>query len=136
MINQDDIYKFVGFSIIVLIAVLFFLKCLNFQSKIIEGYVSSPSRTPTEVSETVKNNSSKSQDTLLVSKYRSNYEDIIIDLESHISSTMISQIVNNADAISSNPTSETSKNSISYINNLNNFINSLETAMTKLDKKT
>jgi hypothetical protein len=70
---------------------------------------------------------------LLIEKYRSTYDDTIIELEENISATILSGILTNAETISADPTSDKSQKFITATNNLKAFKDTLNDAMKYLD---
>ena len=88
-----------------------------------------------KIADAVKSNTHTIEDNLLISKYRTDYEQTIIDLESNISYALLSSVINNAETISANPTSSASQTKISNINNLKTFRSTLNEAMKFLDSR-
>ena len=88
-----------------------------------------------KIADAVKSNTHTIEDNLLISKYRTDYEQTIIDLESNISYALLSSVINNAETISANPTSSESQTKISNINNLKTFRSTLNEAMKFLDSR-
>ena len=133
MISQDDLYRIVGLAVVVIFVMSIATKAFAYQTKIIEGMTSS-STDKDKLSSTVSSNNDKIADTLLVSKYRSDYEDTIINLEKGISNALLSEVVNNADTISADPTSNASMKAINNMNALKDFRETLNQSMIILDK--
>lgn len=133
MISQDDLYRIVGLAVVLIFVISIAVKAFSYQTKILEGMTNS-SIDKDKVSSSVTSNNDKIADTLLVSKYRSEYEDTIINLEKGVSTALLSEVIHNADNISSDPTSKKSVTAIENINNLKNFRETLNQAMIILDK--
>jgi len=133
MISQDDLYRIVGLAVVLIFVISIAVKAFSYQTKILEGMTIS-SIDKDKVSSSVTSNNDKIADTLLVSKYRSEYEDTIINLEKGVSTALLSEVIHNADNISSDPTSKKSITAIENINNLKNFRETLNQAMIILDK--
>jgi hypothetical protein len=133
MISQDDLYRIVGLAVVLIFVISIAVKAFSYQTKILEGMTIS-SIDKDKVSSSVTSNNDKIADTLLVSKYRSEYEDTIINLEKGVSTALLSEVIHNADNISSDPTSKKSVTAIENINNLKNFRETLNQAMIILDK--
>jgi hypothetical protein len=133
MISQDDLYRIVGLAVVLIFVISIAVKAFAYQTKILEGMTIS-SIDKDKVSSSVTSNNDKIADTLLVSKYRSEYEDTIINLEKGVSTALLSEVIHNADNISSDPTSKKSVTAIENINNLKNFRETLNQAMIILDK--
>lgn len=137
MIPENDIYRFVGLAVVILLVVHFGIKMFRFQTKIVEGMVGGDSDdTPTEkVAEAVKNENNKLEDMMHIDKYRSSYEDIITELEQNCSEWILMGVGLNAAKIAVNPFTEENQKIINYLNGLAEFRKTLNTAMIVLDKK-
>ena len=133
MIESDDLYRIVGLAFIILIVVAVGTKMLKYQAKIVEGMTSS-STDKDKIASAVSSNSDKISDTLLPSKYRSSYEDTIINLEKAVGLALVSEVVNNAETISADPTTDAAQKAMTNINTMETFRASLNQAMVILDK--
>ena len=105
----------------------------SYQAKVIEGMTNSSTDKDT-ISSAVSSNTDKLSDTLLASKYRSNYEDTIINLEKAVSVGILSEVINNAETISSDPASSKARTAMSSINTMLTFRETLNQSMIILDK--
>ena len=138
----DDLFKIVGILIIGFVILYIVIKMFKLQATVIEG-LTNPDTTATPTSTSgeagtaasyaagIKARVVKLQDELLVSKYRKDYEGVIINLDDYIGYLMIQQTLNmklDGDV----------KTQIENINNLNILKNSkeaLNATMTFLDKQ-
>ena len=138
----DDLFKIVGILIIGFVILYIVIKMFKLQATVIEG-LTNPDTTATPISTSgeagtaasyaagIKARMVKLQDELLVSKYRKDYEGVIINLDDYIGYLMIQQTLNmklDGDV----------KTQIENINNLNILKNSkeaLNATMTFLDKQ-
>lgn len=130
---MDSRIKYAGLIVIAYLFIRFLIKMCSYQTRVIETMTASTMDKPT-IATSVSANTDKLNDTLLISKYRSNYEDTIIQLEKAISIAILSEVVNNAVTISSDPISSNSLKAIANINQLKNFRESLNQSMIILDK--
>jgi hypothetical protein len=133
MIEADDLYKIVGLIVVIIFVVSIGAKMFSYQAKVIEGMTNSSTDKDT-ISSAVSSNTDKLSDTLLASKYRSNYEDTIINLEKAVSVGILSEVINNAETISSDPASSKALTAMSSINTMRTFIETLNQSMIILDK--
>ena len=133
MISQDDLYRIVGLAVVLIFVISIATKAFAYQTKIMEGMTTS-STDKDKISSTVSSNNDKISDSLLVSKYRTDYEDTIINLEKGVSNALLSEVINNADTISADPTSKDSTTAIATMNGLKNFRETLNQTMIILDK--
>lgn len=134
MITQDTLFKIIGGAIVILLLIGIFSRTSAYQKQVVEGMTSSPETDKSKLGTTVTSNSDKISDSLLISKYRSNYEDAIIGLEKAVSLALVSEVVNNSETISADPISDDSMKAIANINALKTFRESLNTSMVILDK--
>lgn len=132
--STDEICKYLGLALVVVIALYVLLRSMRFQANIIESMVSGGTDKD-KVADAVKSNTHAIDDQLLVSKYRSSYENTIIDLEANISSALVQAVVTNAEAISKSPADPQVQTVITGINNLKTFLDTLNSTMVILDKK-
>ena len=133
MFEQESFYKYIGLIAVIFIGLYIGQKVIKYQSKVVETLTSS-SGDPSGVTSSVTSNTDKISDTLLISKYRTNYEDTIIGLEKAVGLGLLSEVVNNAATISADPTSSSSLSAIKNINELKSFRESLNQSMIILDK--
>lgn len=133
MIEADDLYKIVGLIVVIIFVVSIGAKMFSYQAKVIEGMTNSSTDKDT-ISSSVSSNTDKLSDTLLASKYRSNYEDTIINLEKAVSVGILSEVINNAETISSDPASSKALTAMSSINTMQTFRETLNQSMMILDK--
>jgi len=133
MIEADDLYKIVGLIVVIIFVVSIGAKMFSYQAKVLEGMTNSSTDKDT-ISSAVSSNTDKLSDTLLVSKYRSNYEDTIINLEKAVSIGILSEVINNAETISSDPASSKARTAMSSINTMLTFRETLNQSMIILDK--
>jgi hypothetical protein len=101
-------------------------------NKNVEGF--NPNTNRKGIPALIDTNTTKLIDTLLVNKYRTTYEDTLINLHNQMGLAILNEVVNNADVISKNPTSTKSLKLISQINELEKFKSTLNETMEVLDK--
>tara|TARA_B100002019_G_C21240681_1_gene585385 strand:+ start:1153 stop:1560 length:408 start_codon:yes stop_codon:yes gene_type:complete len=133
MINQDDLYRLIGMAFLLVIAVAIAMKALSYQRKIIEG-MSSTDTSPSNIPSKISSDADQIDTKLAVHKNRTNYEDTIVQLEKVVSMTLLSEVINTAEIVGSDPTTSDAQASISTVNNLQNFRKTLNEAMIILDK--
>jgi hypothetical protein len=130
---MNEWYKFVGLAIVLYVILCLILKSYSYQKKVVEN-MTSTSTSKDSISGVVSSNSDVIGDALLISKYRSDYEDTIINLEKAVGLGLLSEVINNAETISKDPVSTDSITAINNINSLRTFRESLNTSMIILDK--
>ena len=141
--KQDEFFKIVGILIVCFFIIYMVVKMFQLQTKVIEGLTnadgaistSTPSSgeagTATSYAAAIKAQVVKLQDELLVSKYRKDYESVIINLDDYIGYLMIKQTLN----MNLNGDTKTNLDAINALNILKNSKESLNSTMTFLDKQ-
>ena len=146
--NQDSIYRYLGLMTISLFVIFIVFKSMSFQAKIVEGLTSdrrkksssSSSSSTSSAQETdiehtadaIKSATNQTEDSLNITKYRKNYEDILIELESFVDTAMFEAIVSNSSVVTAGDAA--SLQIIANVNAYSAYKASLNEAMTFLDK--
>jgi hypothetical protein len=137
--ESDDIYKYIGFFVLVFFLIYIVLRTMKFHFKIVNGFRNTmegfTSTDKDKVSDAIKSNTNKVSDSLLITKYLKAYEDTILELDTNINVYILSQVLQNAESISADPGSDASQKIITKINNTKMFIDSLNHSIKVLDKK-
>jgi len=126
-------YKFIGLAILCIVLLFVSIKIYTYQKKVVEN-MTSTSTSKDNIKGVVSNNADVISDSLLINKYRSDYEETIIHLEKAVSMGLLSEVVNQAETISKDPVSSKSITAINNINSLKIFRDSLNTSMLILNK--
>jgi len=129
--ESEDIYKYVGFTIIVICLIYIGIKTLKFQYATVEGMTTDKDKVP----EAIKSNTTMIEDSLLIDKYTKAYEDTIIDLDANMDINILSTILQSAEKLAASPFSEENQKLIIALNNLKSFKDTLNHAIKVLDKK-
>ncbi len=156
-LNENDIFYYIGFVFVIIFTIYIIMLLANTQMKVVEGLVGSSNTQQTTQSftdlmakgdiENMTIATQKMNDTLLLTKYRSDYEDIIIKLEELIDQNLLYttlQVVTNIDKttglIKIKEPSSTNKEGISVtdlqlINELYKYKKNLNETMNYIDGK-
>jgi hypothetical protein len=150
---EENIYRYLGLGVVILVALYILIKTLTFQGKIIEGLTNSTEATsdPTSSAEisllntvtskstegiTAQNN--KLQDILALDKYRTDYENLIIALEDYVNVMMFAKVVGIGAKVSTLSNGQPVTNGIiedmEKANKLKEFISTLNASMSYIDK--
>ena len=151
---EENIYRYLGLGVVILVALYILIKTLTFQGKIIEGLTNSTTETtsePTTSAEisllntvtskstegiTAQNN--KLQDILALDKYRTDYENIIIALDDYANVMMFAKVVGIGAKVSTLSNGQPVTNGIieemEKANKLKDFISTLNASMLYIDK--
>jgi hypothetical protein len=141
MMDNDNLYKYIGMIILAIFIIYIILRTLNFQATLIEGLTTADSTTndtsktdKDKIPDMINANTTIIEDGLLIDKYKKTYEDIIINLENNVNYFMLGGIMKNSETISKNPMSADSQKIINNLNNLKIFKDTLNDSMNFLDK--
>ena len=116
----------IGIFIIVIIYVVYAF--FKFQRSIIEGMQSGTGSNSEVYAEDIKSKTMKLQDSLLISKYKKDYEDIIINMEEYLNLTLVKELLN------IKLDSKNMNESLQNINTITNSKNNLNDIMQFIDK--
>ena len=141
----EDLFKIIGFIVFGMILIYYTVKCLHLQKSMIEGLTNAeaPDTTASPSSNGEAGNAAnyaaaikakvvQLQDELLISKYRKEYESVIINMDDYVSMLMIKLTLN------MKVNDNNSKANIEILNNLNTLKNakdSLNVTMKYLDSQ-
>ena len=135
MVDENELYKVVGMAFVILVAVAIGMRLIGYQKRLIEGMATSSDTDKDKVSAAVKSSSEKIADSILISKYRSAYEDTIVDLEQAVSLGLIRAVTANAETIANDPSSAEALKAMTDINAMQQFRSTLNETMIALDKQ-
>jgi hypothetical protein len=80
--DTNNIYMTVGLFVIILFVIWLFTKLMNLQNNVIEGLSNNKNNDdPVEIVNQLNNKIRTYKDSLLITKYKTNYEDMIIAVE-------------------------------------------------------
>jgi hypothetical protein len=128
---SKTIYNSIVGAIAICIIVYYISRLNLFKRKTFEPMTSATDKD--KISSAVHGNSDRLSDALLITKYRSNYEDVILSLEKSIGLSIVNEVINNAEIISKDAISPDSIKAIANINQLVSFRESLNQTMNIID---
>ena len=141
--TSEEIYKYAGFFFIILIVIYLIIKIMKVQFNIMEGFgikslksleskknlMSSSSSTDlSKASETITENANTLAATLDTTK-KQMYEDILSSLDQSLDINLLTTILNSAEDISADPTSESSQTIMTNMNNIVSFQSAVAVAV-------
>lgn len=121
-----------GIGIGILIVLVVFITMLNYNTKK-ESFKAGENRN--DIPKKIKNIRNELDDKLMVSKYRKSYENSLIELDDVITTSILSEVCENAESISNKPLGSKSLDKIRNLNDLKLFKDSIDIAMKTLDRK-
>ena len=144
---QDEFFKIIGIIIVSFFVIYMTIKMFQLQTNIVEGLTNNTDMTTPTNSNTfsssgeagtsasyasgIKSQVVKMQDELLISKYRKEYENVLINLDDYVGYLMIKQTLN----LKINDDVKTNIEKMNNLNILKNAKDSLNTTMAFLDKQ-
>jgi hypothetical protein len=142
---QSEFFKIIGIIIVGFFIIYMIIKMFKLQKGIVEGLTNQDSNTDnsnlsstsgeagssSSYSASIKALSVKLQDELLISKYRRDYENTIVNLDDLIGYMMIKQVLN----LKLSTDNQSSINSLNNLNTLKQAKESLNTTMKFLDNQ-
>lgn len=149
-INQDNIYKYLGLAVASILTIYIGVKSLSFQVKMIEGMTNQTDQSKSgdfvllenmanSSAENVKKQNDKLSDIISVSKYRKDYENLLIALEEYSNIMIFSKIVSIGKQVSDNGIGKDVTpqiiNDMTIANNIKSFVDTLNTSMKFIDRK-
>jgi len=137
---DQDLFKLIGILLFSFFLVYLVVKLFNLQANVIEGLTNPTSTTSTSgeagtasnYADTIKSQTVLLQDSLLISKYRKDYENVILNMEDYLHMLLLKQIVN----ININGTSKEIADGLNTINIIKNAKDALDDTMKFVDKQT
>jgi len=136
---DQDLFKLIGILLFSFFLVYLVVKLFNLQANVIEGLTNPTSTTSTSgeagtasnYADTIKSQTVLLQDSLLISKYRKDYENVILNMEDYLHMLLLKQIVN----ININGTSKEIADGLNTINIIKNAKDALDDTMKFVDKQ-
>lgn len=140
--NGEDILKLIGFLVVAMFVIHYFISCVHVQTSVIEGLTNPDTTTSTtsttsnssdgvamnaaNYAATIKAKTVQLQDELLISKYRKDYEAAIINMDDYINMLMLKQVL----SVSSNGSPNAAFQTLTMLKNSKDTLN---TTMKFLD---
>jgi hypothetical protein len=134
---KEDALKVVGIVVIIGFLVFLAIKSLNIHMQVVEGLTnpdagnSGVASSSDDYAKALQDQAQKLQDTLLISKYRTQYENTIIHMEEYISLLMLKCVLNMNDGKNEDVNMEL----VAKLNSLYNAKTALNDTMKFVDKK-
>jgi hypothetical protein len=137
---NDELFKLIGITIVAAFIIYMVIKMFQLQVKVVEGLANQvdsatgttgEAGTSTTYAASIKAQVVKLQDELLISKYRKDYENAIINLDDYISFLMIKQSLN----MKVDGDVKSNIESINSLNSLKSAKDSLNVTMKFLDSQ-
>lgn len=135
MAKESKTCEYLGLSVVIVLLLFVGYKMINYHSNVVEGLTdSSDSKTnPQKLAEPIKETITKIEDAILIDKYRSDYENIIIDLEEWANMELIQLL--GSGLVKTDLGADGNIENIRKMNDLNTFKSTLDSAMKFLDSK-
>jgi hypothetical protein len=136
MKENNDFFNIVIVLIIAFVIIYLGMNILNIKKNVREGLTNQDSPNgeagnAANFAAAIKAQTVILQDSLLIPKYRADYENVIINMEDYLNMLMLKQILN----IDTTKDAQTNITNLSALNTISTAKNSLNEAMTFLDKQ-
>ena len=124
--NGEEFLKLIGFLVVAMFVIHYFISCVHVQSSVIEGLTNAETTTSTTTTTdtttapangiagnaaayaaSIKAKTVQLQDELLISKYRKDYEAAIINMDDYVSMMMLQQVLSLSSKVSPNAVFQT-----------------------------
>lgn len=139
MLKEDEIYRYLGIFTLALFFIYIVNSVLNTQNNIIEGLTNQ--KKPLNIQDDLfsnldkhlKENNDRLSDSLLIKKYKRQYEDSIIEIDTNTELKILQLTILYGDALANKDDKE-AKKYLEEINLLQNLKASLKNTMKHVDK--
>ena len=132
-LSSSKFFQYLGCALVILIVFYIIMSLCNYQLKLVET-LTNMSSDSVNTAATIKESTTKTLDTLLIDKYRSNYEDIIINMNDWCDAQMLKTIVS-GEMDCKNGCDDKFMKKIQTVNDLGSFKGYLNKSMGFLDKQ-
>tara|TARA_B100000925_G_scaffold273257_1_gene237846 strand:+ start:262 stop:666 length:405 start_codon:yes stop_codon:yes gene_type:complete len=132
-LSSSKFFQYLGCALVILIVFYIVMSLCNYQLKLVET-LTNMSSDSVNTAATIKESTTKTLDTLLIDKYRSNYEDIIINMNDWCDAQMLKTIVS-GEMDCKNGCDDKFMKKIQTVNDLGSFKGYLNKSMGFLDKQ-
>ena len=129
---SDKLYKYVGLTVIIIFVICISVKSLDLNTQVIEGLTNKKDKTSLvgDLVKTTKRDNEHAKDALLINKYKTDYEDLILEMEESVSLKVLELITK----IKSKDYNKETMDTIKKINDLEQFKTTLDLTMKFVDK--
>jgi|TARA_Y100000992_G_C21265411_1_gene493692 hypothetical protein len=132
-ITTGTLLQCLGCAIVCIVLLYIIMSLLKYQVKIVEGITNMASDS-SNIAESIKKDTTKTLDGMLIDKYRTNYEDIIINMNEWCDIQILNTIIS-GDLDCTNGYNDKLLSKMRNINDLETFKGTLNKAMKYLDKQ-
>ena len=148
--TDNKLYKYLGLGVAMFAFAFIVIKSLQIQTQVfnrtVEGFTATSvdvtkatddnvASDKTQIASRVVSNTNRMDDELMASRYRKNYEDVLIDLDTNMKTYVLHGIMKNAEKLSVDPGSAEAQKVLTAINTANDFRKTLNDAMSYLKQK-
>ena len=130
---NNQMFQYIGCGLCLLFIIYIVFSFSKYQFSMIEGLTNISSNSA-DTAAIIKDQTTKTLDTLLINKYRSNYEDIIVNMNDWCDAQILNIIVS-GEMDCKNGCSEKFMASVKKVNNLENFKKTLNDSIGYLDNQ-
>lgn len=139
--SQEEVLQYLGYGVLILIGLLLIKNLFYTQRKMIETFIGDSSNLSELITSSefpnLKSAVQQQEDVLRVDKYRTKYEDMLIDFDEYLNGVILQKLVQNTSKIGDgNLSKEDEMNAVvSELNSLYTLKQNLNSTMTYIDSK-
>jgi len=147
MDNEDEIYKYSGLGVVLILTIYVGARTLKFQTNMIEGLENQNANNEFNILENsaktlyenIKIQNDKLKDIIAIPKYRTDYENLLMTVEEYSNAMMLSKVISVSDKINKNGVGKNITqeilNDMDTTNKLKSFIDTLNATMKYIDRR-
>jgi len=147
MDNEDEIYKYLGLGVVLILTIYVGARTLKFQTNMIEGLENQNANNEFNILENsaktlyenIKIQNDKLKDIIAIPKYRTDYENLLMTVEEYSNSMILSKVISISDKINKNGIGKNITqeilNDMDTTNKLKSFIDTLNATMKYIDRR-
>jgi len=147
MDNEDEIYKYLGLGVVLILTIYVGARTLKFQTNMIEGLENQNANNEFNILENsaktlyenIKIQNDKLKDIIAIPKYRTDYENLLMTVEEYSNAMMLSKVISVSDKINKNGVGKNITqeilNDMDTTNKLKSFIDTLNATMKYIDRR-
>ena len=138
--KTEQTLMYIGAVVLVIFGFYSLVKMFKLQTSVVEGFLSNSNNITDIITKTdfpnLKEEIQKQEDVLRIDKYRTKYEDMLIDFDEYLNGVLLQELVQTTDSLgTSEPDSEKMDGIIKNLNQIYELKDNLNSTMKYVDSK-
>lgn len=139
--SQEQLLQYLGYGVLILLGLILIKNLISTQRNMIETFIGDSSNLSELITSSdfpnLKSEVQQQEDVLRVDKYRTKYEDMLIDFDEYLNGVILQKLVQNTNKIGEGTLSkdETMNTIVGELNSLYTLKNNLNSTMSYIDSK-